>query len=147
MHGWKNVAMAYAILLLSRRFAQTGRAIRIRIQSVGYIYKRQANIFIFRSFLRQANNQITVRIKRQALHNNKRTKPTYKIDGAAARLHARVLVQINNIIGQKSGGGGGGGGGAVAPFAPPGSAGPGIEVPHTCHGSYTGIFGDSQTAN
>ena len=111
-HGWKNVAMAYATLLLSGRFAQTGRAIRIRIQSVGYIYKRQANIIFFRSFLRQsANNQITVRMKRQALHNNKRTKSTYKIDGAAARLHARVLVQMNNIIGQKSGG-------AAAPLAP-----------------------------
>ena len=29
---------------------------------------------IFRSFLRQANNQITIRYKRQALHKNKRTK-------------------------------------------------------------------------
>ena len=28
---------------------------------------------IFRSFLRQAHNQITIRYKRQALHNNKRT--------------------------------------------------------------------------
>ena len=36
------------------------------------IYKIKAKKF--RSFLRQAHNQITIRYKRQALYNNKRTK-------------------------------------------------------------------------
>ena len=62
------------------------------------IYNTKAKIF--RRFLRQAHNQITIRYKRQALHNNKRTKVWLHgllqiSDTAAARLHARVCIRNN----------------------------------------------------
>ena len=73
-HGQKNVAMLHCFLQGGSPIVlPSGPAGQLDFESNRMAIKI-TQTKIFRSFLCQANNQITIRYKRQALHKNKRTK-------------------------------------------------------------------------
>ena len=95
-HGWKNAAMLHCFLQGGSPIVlHSGPAGQLEFESNRLaIYNTKAKIF--RSFLRQAHNQITIRYKRQALHNNNSLAGLLQMfDTAAARLHARVCIRNN----------------------------------------------------